>query len=226
MRSGKSSRLNILKRNSKSDRKRCAPMSASSCSTSSMLSGRTTSCRSIILNRASVWLATARRIRWLNTRSRASTCFRRCSIVSTPARLDPCSIFRNNLKIEQGSNRAGVDTIEHLLKHVEALLLVFNQRILLAVANQTDALFKMIERQEVVLPLSIDDVEHDDALIGAHRFRSDLLFLFRIFNLELFPDRISDFRRSKVRNIYTLSVRVKIVDGLDLKLVVFDIPIV
>ena len=54
---------------------------------------------------------------------------------------------------------------------IEALFLIFNQRILLAVTDQPDALLQVIERQQVVFPLRIDDVEHDDALVGAHRFR-------------------------------------------------------
>src|SRR6185503_5836167 len=40
-------------------------------------------------------------------------------------------LFRNNLQIEQRSNGAGVDAVQHLLEQVETLFLVFDQRILL-----------------------------------------------------------------------------------------------
>src|SRR5439155_23095025 len=147
-----------------------------------------------------------------------------------PARRTPTNILGrltgNYLKVEERSNRAGVDAIEHLLKQVEALLLIFNQRIFLTVADQADALLEVIEREEVVFPLRVDNVEHDDAFISAHRFRPNLLFLVRIVDLEFFPDRIRHFRGSKFWNIYTFGIRVEIVNGFYLQFVVFDVPIV
>jgi hypothetical protein len=42
----------------------------------------------------------------------------------------------------------------------------------------------VIERQQVILPLRVDDVQHDDALVGAHRFVADLLFLFGVLRFQ------------------------------------------
>src|SRR5712691_4263277 len=86
----------------------------------------------------------------------------------------------DDLQVEEGADREGVDAIEHRLKHIEAFFLVLDQRILLTVTDQADALLQVIERQKVILPLRIDDVEHDDALVGAHCFVADLLFLVSV----------------------------------------------
>ena len=47
---------------------------------------------------------------------------------------------------------------------VEALLLVLDERIALAVAAQADAFLQVVEAVEVVLPLRVDDLQHDVAL--------------------------------------------------------------
>src|SRR3989442_10586229 len=70
----------------------------------------------------------------------------------------------DNLQIEERSDSRGIDAIQHLLKQNKTLFLVFDQRIFLSVADQPDSLLHMIERQQVVLPLRVDNVEHDDAL--------------------------------------------------------------
>ncbi len=45
----------------------------------------------------------------------------------------------------------------------------------------------------MVLPLRIDDVEHDDALVRPHRFGADDCFFPGVLLLELFPDFGADF---------------------------------
>src|SRR4051794_25253018 len=54
-------------------------------------------------------------------------------------------LFRDYLQVEQGSNGCGVDSIEHLLEQIETLLLVFDERILLSIPDESDALFQVIE---------------------------------------------------------------------------------
>src|SRR6266542_1036056 len=83
----------------------------------------------------------------------------------------------------------------------------------------------MVEREQVVLPLRIDDIEHDNALVSAHRFDADLLLLRCILGLGLPPDSISHFLRSELLEVDAFSINVQIVDGLDLKSVVIQVPI-
>ncbi len=84
----------------------------------------------------------------------------------------------------------------------------------------------MVERQQVIFPLGVDDVEHDDPLIGAHRLRTNLLLLLSVLDLELLPDVVGRLLRGEAMEIETLLVRVEIVDGLNLNLVVVDVPVV
>src|SRR6185369_9188015 len=72
----------------------------------------------------------------------------------------------NNLQVEERTNRAGIDSIEHLLEQIKTLFLILNQRIFLSVTDQPDALLQVVQREQVVFPLRVDDVEHDDALVG------------------------------------------------------------
>jgi hypothetical protein len=55
-----------------------------------------------------------------------------------------------------------LDAVNHFLEHFETLLLIFLEGIFLAVAPQSDSLFKMVHIQEMVLPQAIDGLEHDD----------------------------------------------------------------
>ena len=60
---------------------------------------------------------------------------------------------------------------------MERLLLVFDERILLPVASQSDALLEVVHRKQVVFPLLVQQLQHDHALGVAHAFDADLLTL-------------------------------------------------
>src|SRR5690606_31320064 len=64
-----------------------------------------------------------------------------------------------------------VDPILHRLEEREALFLVLDERIALAVAAQADAFLEVIEAVEVVLPLLIDDLQHEVAFDPAEQGR-------------------------------------------------------
>src|SRR5258708_28565576 len=49
-------------------------------------------------------------------------------------------LFGDDLQIKERSDGESVDAIKHRLEHVETFFLIFNQRILLAIADQADAL--------------------------------------------------------------------------------------
>src|SRR6185295_16314879 len=163
----------------------------------------------------------SRTLIWSSESQRART-RRHPSSLLQPLRV----LFSHDLQIEQRSNGAGVDAVEHLLEQVETLLFVLNQRILLAVTDQSDSLFQVIERQQVVLPLRVDDIQHQDALVGAHRFRTNLLLFSFVLDLETFPNRVDHFLCGHVWNVEPLTIGVEIVDGLYLRLIVLDVPVV
>src|SRR5258707_8947179 len=68
-------------------------------------------------------------------------------------------LFRDNLQVKERTNRMSVDSIQHLLEQVKTLFLILYQWVLLAITHQTDALFQVVDRQQVIFPLSVDDVE-------------------------------------------------------------------
>jgi len=81
-------------------------------------------------------------------------------------------IAGHDLKVKERLGCVSVDAIEHVLKHIERLFLVFHQRVLLSVTDQADALFDVVDRKQVILPLRVDDIEHDVTLIRTKRFGS------------------------------------------------------
>src|SRR5687767_9771078 len=52
----------------------------------------------------------------------------------------------DDLKVEKGLGRVGVDAVEHVLEHIEGLLLVLDKRILLPVADEADTLLYVVDR--------------------------------------------------------------------------------
>ena len=97
-----------------------------------------------------------------------------------------------HLKVEQVLHRVGVYAVKHRLEQAEGLALVLDQRVFLGVAAQVYAFFQMIERQQVILPLRVNDVEHDVALKVAHALDAHLHFFFGVLRFNLRPE---DFRR-------------------------------
>src|SRR5688500_12646688 len=85
-----------------------------------------------------------------------------------------------------------VDAPLHVLEQLEAFFLVLDERIFLPVSAQTDPFLEMVEAVEVILPLTIDDLEHDESLDLPHRFGADQRFLRLVFLEDAIPQRIAD----------------------------------
>src|ERR1700674_1093898 len=75
-------------------------------------------------------------------------------------------LLRHRLVAEELLDHVVLDPVLHRLEQLEALALVFLQRVALAVAAQADALLQVIEGEQVVLPGDVDGVQHDGALEG------------------------------------------------------------
>src|SRR5262245_4068983 len=99
-----------------------------------------------------------------------------------------------------------VDPLLHRLEEREALLLVFNQRIALAVTAQADAFLEVVEAVEVILPLRIDDLQHDVALDALQHVASDQLLFLIVRFADLRPQRVADFVRRLIGEIEVAGV--------------------
>src|SRR5262249_7706875 len=89
------------------------------------------------------------------------------------------------------ADRVLVDAILHRLEHLEAFFLVLDQGIALTISPQADALLEVVEAVEMILPLSVDDLQHDVALDPLQHLPSDELFLLFVRAENLLPRQIA-----------------------------------
>ncbi len=75
----------------------------------------------------------------------------------------------HGLDAEQAFQRIRFDPLHHAGEEVVAFLFVFNQRILLSVASEADAVAQVIHAEEVVFPMVVDDLEHEGLFQEAHQ---------------------------------------------------------
>src|SRR5207244_7293524 len=73
-----------------------------------------------------------------------------------------------------------VHPLVHRLEQREAFFLVLDERIALAVPAQADAFLQVIEAVEVILPLRVDDLQHDVALDALQDLAADELLLLAV----------------------------------------------
>jgi len=77
------------------------------------------------------------------------------------------------------------DVLHQLLEILVGLALVFNQRILLAVAAQADRPPQFLHLRQMLLPMVIDRIDHDVALNRAKRLRNLHRLLHRVGRADL-----------------------------------------
>src|SRR5712664_3482034 len=90
----------------------------------------------------------------------------------------------HHLHLEEPLDDNGLHALHHVLEEVEGFLLVLGERVALAVAAQPDAFLQVVDRQQVVLPLRVDDDEHLVALERAHQLLAQLLLPLRVALLD------------------------------------------
>ena len=71
-----------------------------------------------------------------------------------------------------------VDAVQQRFVHLVAFFFIFDQRVFLGIAAQADAFFQMVDVEQMVLPLGIDDLQHDHPFQFAHLRGADQRFLF------------------------------------------------
>jgi hypothetical protein len=88
--------------------------------------------------------------------------------------LEACQLLApHRLHREDLLDGVGVDAVDHLLEHLEPLLLVLLERVLLRVAAQADALLQMVHVEEVFLPELVDRLEENELLHLPHHRRRE-----------------------------------------------------
>ena len=115
--------------------------------------------------------------------------------------------------------------LHHFFEHIEGLALVLNQRIMLCVAAQADALFQVIHREQVVFPLRVDHAQHDHALVIAHGFGANQHLLRVIALLELGKDGVAHFLAIHLLRLKALSVDIHPEAREDCVLQGFEVPV-
>src|SRR5260370_31165406 len=83
-----------------------------------------------------------------------------------------------HLNVEEIADRFVIDARHHVFEQRESLFLELDDGIFLRVAAQPDALFQVIQREQMVFPLRIHHVENNAALEPAHQVRTELFFFF------------------------------------------------
>src|SRR2546425_1098723 len=106
-----------------------------------------------------------------------------------------------NLNVEEIADRFVVDARHHVFEKYKGLFLEFDQRIFLPIATQPDALFQMVEGEQVVLPLRIDDVEDDAALEPTHEIGAKLFFLFLVTLGDSFDGGVNELVMAERRGV-------------------------
>ena len=101
-----------------------------------------------------------------------------------------------NLDVEEVADRFVVDARHHVFEENERFLLELDERIFLRVAAEADAFLQVIEREKVIFPLGVDDVENDAAFEPAHEVVTELLFFF----LVAMGDGFGQWRRRAARD--------------------------
>src|SRR5262249_21929622 len=81
------------------------------------------------------------------------------------------------LQAEEELDRLVLDALLHEREELEGLLLVLDERVPLTVPAQADAFLQVVDREEVVFPLLVDDLEHHELLVGPHHLGAEELLL-------------------------------------------------
>src|SRR5690349_11125552 len=100
----------------------------------------------------------------------------------------------DGLYMEQPVEGIGLDPFLHASKEIEAFTFIFDQRIFLTVTTKTYAIPQTIHAKETILPMVLDDPEHERFIQKVQQVRSQFLLLLRIS----FPHMASDLLQPRV----------------------------
>jgi len=95
-----------------------------------------------------------------------------------------CLYARCNTYFEDASDDIGVDVLDEILKEIESLELVFDERVFLGVTLIPDPFSQPVHLVEMILPSAVDRLQGDKTLDLGSDFFTELL----------------DFLRERIRN--------------------------
>ena len=132
----------------------------------------------------------------------------------------------DNLHQVEIAGRVFLEALQHGLEHLKRFFLVLDQRIVLAIAAQADALLEVIHAQEVIFPLRVENAEHDHALVMAHGLGADQLFFRVVALFQLFENRIAEFLPVQVFRLHAFRNEIDAEASEDRVFQAFDVPVV
>src|SRR3984957_4082457 len=132
----------------------------------------------------------------------------------------------NNLHQVKIAGRVFLKALQHRLEHLERFFLIFDQRIVLAITAEADALLQMVHAQQVIFPLLVDHAEHDHALVMAHGVRADEFFFRVVAFFQLFENRVAQVLPVQRFRLHTLGDEIDAEAREYSVLQSFNIPVV
>ena len=123
------------------------------------------------------------------------------------------------------AGRIFLEALQHGLEHLKRFLLVLDQRVVLAVAAQADALLEVIHAEEVVLPLLVDHAKHDHAFVMTHGLRADQLFFRVVTLLQLLKDGIAELLPVRGFGLHAFRNEIHAEVGEDCVFQSLDVPV-
>ncbi len=107
-------------------------------------------------------------------------------------RLDGRAVRSEDLHAEEVTAGVLLEAHHHGLEHLEGLLLVGDQRVLLRVAAHADAFLEVVHVEQVIFPEAVEHGEHDDALVVTHVGCAEDLLLDVVTLAELVEDGFAE----------------------------------
>ena len=132
-------------------------------------------------------------------------------------RLDRRAVGAEDLHAEEVARRVFLEAQHHRLEHFEGLFFVSDERVLLRISAEADALLQVVHGEEVILPQPVEHGEHDDTLVIAHRVLAEDLFLDGVACAELLEDRLAELvpvKRGEVELAFEARAEV-VVDAVE-----------
>src|SRR5262249_41262194 len=75
-------------------------------------------------------------------------------------RRQPHRRIADDLHLEEPLDDGPLHALEHVLEEIERFLLILGQWVALTIPTQADTLFEVVDREQMVLPLRVEDEEH------------------------------------------------------------------
>ena len=138
---------------------------------------------------------------------------------------DGGAVGADDLHAEEVAGGVFLEAKHHALKHLEGFALVGDQRILLRVAAEADAFLEVVHGKEVVFPETVEDAEHDDALVITHLRCAEDLFFDVVAGAEILEDGLAQLVAVEIARV-DLFLQVNAEEIVELREERLELPLV